>query len=148
MPKKILSRAPVRMCDIGVWTDTWFYQKGAVFSFCVDLYSYIYVIERKTQEIKILSDNLGIQTLIPDYNSIKYNGKLDLVKAAIKTLEIKNGLTIYIKTEAPPGSGLGTSASLAVALLSNLAKIANLNLSIRDIAKLAHQLEVEELGLV
>lgn len=147
MPRKILSRAPVRMCDIGGWTDTWFYQKGAVFNFCVDLYSYVYVIESKTHEIRIFSDNLGIQTFIPDYNSIEYDGNLDLVKAAIKTLEIKNGLNIHIKTEAPPGSGLGTSASLAVALLSALAKIANLNLPLRDLAKLAHQIEVEELEL-
>lgn len=147
MPKKILSRAPVRICDIGGWTDTWFYQKGAVFNFCVDLYSYVYITENRTQEIRIFSDNLGIQTLIPNYNSIEYNGKLDLIKAGIKTLEIKKGLIIHIKTEAPPGSGMGTSASLAVALLSALAKLVNLNLKSRDLAKLAHNLEVKELEL-
>ncbi|TFG18301.1 MAG: hypothetical protein EU531_00585 [Promethearchaeota archaeon] len=147
MPKKILSRAPVRICDIGGWTDTWFYQKGAVLNFSVDLFSYIYLIENRSQEIRIISDNLGIQTIIPDYNSIEYNGNLDLIKAGIKILEISKGLDIHIKTEAPPGSGMGTSASLAVALLGALAKIAEVNLSSGEIARLAHILEVEELKL-
>ena len=147
MLKKILSRAPVRICDIGGWTDTWFYQKGTVFNMCVDLYSYILLNENSSQEIRIFSDNLGIQTTIPDFNSIEYDGKLDLIKAGIKALEIRKGLTIHIKTEAPPGSGVGTSASLAVALLSALAKIANLSLSPKEIAKLAHTLEVKELEM-
>jgi len=147
MAKKILSRAPVRICDIGGWTDTWFYQKGAVFNFSIDLFSYIYVIENKSNEIRIISDNLGIQTLITDYKSIEYNGTLDLIKAGIKILEIKKGLDIYIKTEAPPGSGMGTSASLAVALLGALAKIREIDISIGEIAKMAHNLEVNELKL-
>jgi len=147
MPKKILSRAPVRICDIGGWTDTWFYQKGAVLNFSVDLFSYIYLIENKSQEIRIISDNLGIQTIIPDYNSIEYNGNLDLIKAGIKILEISKGLDIHIKTEAPPGSGMGTSASLAVALIGALAKIAEVDFSSGEIAKLAHTLETKELKL-
>ena len=31
--KEVLTRAPVRICDIGGWTDTWFYPEGAVFNF-------------------------------------------------------------------------------------------------------------------
>jgi len=30
--KRIHSEAPVRICDIGGWTDTWFAQHGAVFN--------------------------------------------------------------------------------------------------------------------
>lgn len=147
MTKKILSRAPVRICDIGGWTDTWFYKNGAVFNFSVDLYSYVLLIENRSKKVRIVSDNLGVQTIISDYDSIEYNGSLDLIKAGIKRLEIRNGVDIYIKTEAPPGSGMGTSASVAVALLGALEKYADLNLSPKEIAKLAHELEVKELQL-
>jgi D-glycero-alpha-D-manno-heptose-7-phosphate kinase len=147
MSKKILSRAPVRICDIGGWTDTWFYKNGAVFNFSIDLYSYVLLIENKSKKVRIISNNLGIQTIISDYDSIVYNGTLDLIKAGIKRLEIRNGVDIHIKTEAPPGSGMGTSASVAVALLGALAKYADLNFSPKEIAKLAHELEVKELQL-
>ncbi len=147
MRKKILSRAPVRICDIGGWTDTWFYRNGAVFNFCINLYSYVYIIENGSKAIRIVSDNLGVQTLIKSHESIEYDGKLDLIKAGIKILNVQKGLDIYIKTEAPPGSGVGTSASLAVALLSGLAKIQNLELEPTEIAQLSHQLEVKELRL-
>jgi D-glycero-alpha-D-manno-heptose-7-phosphate kinase len=147
MHKKILSRAPVRICDIGGWTDTWFYRNGAVFNFCIDLYSYVYIVENGTKVIRIFSDNLNLQTFIKNYESIEYNGKLDLIKAGIKLLNIHKGLDIYVKTEAPPGSGMGTSASLAVALISGLAKIDNLELQPKDIAQFAHKLEVNELYL-
>jgi len=50
----VLTRAPTRICDIGGWTDTWFYPKGAVFSFCVDLYSYVKLVENGSKAIKIL----------------------------------------------------------------------------------------------
>jgi D-glycero-alpha-D-manno-heptose-7-phosphate kinase len=147
MRKKIISRAPVRICDIGGWTDTWFYRNGAVFNFCINLYSYVYIIENGTKAIRIISDNLDVQTFIKSFKSIEYDGKLDLIKAGIKILNIHKGLDIYVKTEAPPGSGVGTSASLAVALLSGLAKIENLELQPKEIAQLAHKLEVKELHL-
>ncbi len=147
MLKKIISRAPVRICDIGGWTDTWFYRNGAVFNFCINLYSYVYIIENGKKAIRIISDNLDVQTFIKSHESIEYDGKLDLIKAGIKMLNIHKGLDIYVKTEAPPGSGMGTSASLAVALLSGLAKSDNLEIQPKEIAQLAHQLEVKELHL-
>ncbi len=53
--RTIYSRAPVRVCDIGGWTDTWFYNHNAVFNFCVDLYSYIRLVENNTNSINIIS---------------------------------------------------------------------------------------------
>jgi D-glycero-alpha-D-manno-heptose-7-phosphate kinase len=147
MQKKILSRAPVRICDIGGWTDTWFNKRGTVLNFCIDLYSYVYLVETKVKKIRISSDNLGLKTIVEDLNHIEYNGTLDLIKAGIRRLGIIKGLDIYIRTEAPPSSGMGTSASVAVALISALSKIIEKNLTNEEIAELAHKLEVEELNL-
>ena len=41
----------MRICDIGGWTDTWFYNRGAIFNFTVDLYSYVR-IEENTEDKK------------------------------------------------------------------------------------------------
>jgi len=144
----IYARAPVRICDIGGWTDTWFYKKkGAVFNICVDLYSYLRITENETKKINITSENLDLSTQITDYDKIEYDGTLDLLKAAIKRMEIKTGLDIFVRTDAPPGCGTGTSASVAVALISALAHYSDKHLKKYEIAEFAHKLETEELKL-
>jgi len=145
--KSVLTKAPTRICDIGGWTDTWFYPKGAVVSFCVDLYSYVRVVENESTTIKIYAENLKQNAEIPNLKKIEYNGVLDLLKAAIKRMNMENGLDIYVKADAPPGCGTGTSASVAVALISALATYKRLKMDQDKIASLAHKLEIEELGL-
>jgi len=117
----IFSRAPVRICDIGGWTDTWYCPNGAVFNICVDLYSYIRIIPSTNKSITIISENLKLQTEINNLEKIEYDGNLDLLKSAVKRMGIKKGAKIYVRTEAPPGCGTGTSASVAVALIAALA---------------------------
>jgi D-glycero-alpha-D-manno-heptose-7-phosphate kinase len=143
----IFSRAPVRICDIGGWTDTWYCPDGAIFNICVDLYSYVRIVPSSSNRITIISENLNQKTIIEDLHDIHYDGTLDLLKSAVKRMEIKKGLNIYVRTEAPPGCGTGTSASVAVALIAALAKISERNLKPEEIANLAHKLEVEELEL-
>ena len=144
----INARAPVRICDIGGWTDTWFYKKiGAVFNICVDLYSYVKIVENNTKTVNIISENLDLSTKIMNYDKIEYDGTLDLLKAAIKRMEIKSGLDIHVRTDAPPGCGTGTSASVAVALISALSHYSDKPLKKYEIADLAHKLETEELKL-
>lgn len=147
MKKIIFSRAPVRICDIGGWTDTWFYNTGAVFNIAVDLYSYVRIIENGTNQINIISENLNQSTIIKNINKIEYDGNLDLLKAAVKRMEIDCGLDIFVRSDAPPGSGIGSSASIAVALIAALGYYSNVNLKKNEIAKLAHKLEIEELNL-
>ncbi|MFX1343717.1 MAG: hypothetical protein ACFFAI_01320 [Promethearchaeota archaeon] len=147
MRKIIFSRAPVRICDIGGWTDTWFCQNGAVFNVCIGLYSYVKIIPTNTNTINIISENLNKHTEIKDFHKIEYDGNLDLLKSAIKRLKIRDGLDIYVRTEAPPGSGTGTSASVAVALITALNNLSNKEQNPLEIAKLAHKLEIEELRL-
>ena len=148
MKRTVLSRAPVRICDIGGWTDTWFYKKnGAVFNISIDLYSNVKLIENNTKNINIFSENLDLSTQITNYDKIEYDGTLDLLRAAIKRMEIKSGLDVYVRTDAPPGCGTGTSASVAVALISALAHYSDKPLKKYEIAELAHKLEIEELNL-
>ena len=145
--KVILSRAPVRICDIGGWTDTWFYPKGAVFSFCVDLYSKVKLTENGLNKIRIFAEDFEQSTEIINFTAVEYDGNLDLLKAAVKRMNIEKGLDINVSADAPPGCGTGTSASIAVTLISALSKYNQLDLTNYEIAQLAHRLETEELNL-
>jgi D-glycero-alpha-D-manno-heptose-7-phosphate kinase len=145
--KVILSRAPVRICDIGGWTDTWFYPKGAVFSFCVDLYSRVKLMENGLNKIRIFAENFEQSTEIKNFKAVEYDGNLDLLKAAVKRMNLEKGLDINVSADAPPGCGTGTSASIAVTLISALSKYNQVDLTNYEIAQLAHKLETEELNL-
>jgi D-glycero-alpha-D-manno-heptose-7-phosphate kinase len=147
MKRVVFSRAPVRVCDVGGWTDTWFCNKGAVFNFCVDLYSYVRIAANDSERINIISENLDLSTKIKNYRKIEYDGILDLLKAAVKRMNINTGLDIFVRADAPPGCGTGTSASVAVTLIAALAKHSNITLVPHEIAELAHKLETEELDL-
>ncbi|MEJ2252465.1 MAG: hypothetical protein P8Y70_18080 [Candidatus Lokiarchaeota archaeon] len=143
----LTSRAPVRILDLGGWTDTWFCKSGAVLNFAIDRYSYVKLIPNYKNKIRIKSENLNIRTEMKDFRNIKYNGNLDLLKAAIKKLQVREGLDITVKTEVHPGSGTGTSASVAVALIHALSVHLDKPLNTYQTAKLAHKLETEELHL-
>jgi D-glycero-alpha-D-manno-heptose-7-phosphate kinase len=146
--KTIFARAPVRICDIGGWTDTWFCKIGAVFNIGIDLYSYVRLIPKSGDKIiNIYSENLDLSQQIREYRDIEYNGTLDLLKAAVKRLEIDRGIDIYARSDAPPGCGTGTSASIAVALIGALSMIKGCTYPSYQVAEMAHALETEELGL-
>jgi len=146
MKKVVYSRAPVRICDIGGWTDTWFYPKGVVFNIAVDLFTYLRVCENSSNNICITSENLEIETKF-NVNNIIYDGKLDLLKAVINKMGIDKGIDILVRSDVPPGCGTGTSASVAVALISALAHLQGEEKDPLQIANLAHQIETDELKL-
>lgn len=143
----VCARAPVRICDIGGWTDTHYYGHGKVTNFAINLYSYVRIRETASDRITINSENLDLNTEIRDYRRIEYDGVLDLLKAAVKRVGVERGLEINVRADAPPGCGTGTSASVAVAILAGLAHLTGKHLLPFQVARLAHALETEELGL-
>lgn len=80
-------------------------------------------------------------------NELQYSGKLDLVKAAIKVMKIKNGLDLFLHSDAPPGCGLGTSSTMVVALVGAFKRWLKLPFTSYDIAELAYHIERKELDM-
>ncbi len=150
-PDKIINAAaPIRICDIGGWTDTWFAGYGAIFNIAV--YPYVEVqikISERISDSKITInlENFGDRyTLNPD--EITYN-KHPLIEAAIDIMEIPQSLAfaINIFSTAPPGASTGTSAAVSVALIGALDTLTKGRLSPHEVAELAHKIETEKLKL-
>jgi D-glycero-alpha-D-manno-heptose-7-phosphate kinase len=152
--KKILKRihcqAPVRICDIGGWTDTWFAKHGAVFNIAVtpkvevqiDVYRQD-ALDRVTLHLENYNDTYSLD---PDH--IVY-GKHPLIEAAIDSMDIPRdiSLEITIFSSAPAGAAVGTSAAVCVALIGGLDVLTPGRLCPHEIAGLAHRVETEKLGL-
>lgn len=164
-------RAPVRVDFFGGWTDLPLFTEivpGRVLNASITLYTYAtvmalpekvsvgqeygYLVKRTDERagIHMYSEDFDIFEAAESIADIEYDGTLDLVKAACKrlNLDVKPGIQITTRTEAPPGSGLGTSASLGVAVVGALTRYFNKPPARNDIADFAYRLEAEELGLL
>jgi len=83
-------------------------------------------------------------------DTVDYDGRLDLVKAAIRRvaqLETPRGIDLFLHTAAPPGSGLGASSALVVNLIGLLRDYHKLSLTDYEIAHFAWEVERKDLGL-
>lgn len=141
------ARAPVRFCDLGGWTDIRIVPEGRVLNFTASLYTHVTLQVGAFAGITIESCDTDEFERVRDIREIEYNSVLDLFKAAIKRTDIKRGVRIIVRSDAPPGSGLGSSAALGVATMAALSHYLRQNLLPYEIARESQALEVEELGL-
>jgi len=141
------SRAPNRILDVGGWTDTHFAGAGRVLNFAVSLFARATIATRKKRGVEINAVDYGDRFQIDDVIKASYGTQYDLLLAAAKRMTVKGGLSITISADVPPGCGTGSSAAISVALLLGLARLNKTALSPGELARLAHKLETEELGL-
>ena len=144
--------APIRICDLGGWTDTWFAGRGAVFNIGVYPYAEVqsYVHENAPKgrpRVTVNAENFGDRYAI-DPEHIEYD-RHPLIEAALDIMDIPPGLgfEVNLYSAAPAGCSTGTSAAITVALLGALDLLTPGTLTPHEIAALAHRVETEKLGL-
>ena len=147
MPHIIMARAPVRNADLGGWRDTRLFSSGKVLNMAIRLYTYVSLVPMKEKGIRIESHDIGGTEYIRNLRDIEYAGTLGLLKAAVGSSGARGGFKLIVRSEAPPASGLGSSAALAVAVLGALYRYQGKNLLPHHIAMNAQRLETELLGL-
>lgn len=148
----INATAPIRVCDLGGWTDTWFAEQGAVLNVGVYPYAEVQIKVRQTdtrqeRQISLYVENFGDRyTLNP---ALTPYDKHPLLEASIDIMDIPQDLSLEINlySQAPAGCSTGTSASVSVALIAALDMLNGGRLTNHEIARLAHRVETEKLGL-
>jgi D-glycero-alpha-D-manno-heptose-7-phosphate kinase len=71
---------------------------------------------------------------------------MDPVKVVANHFEINDGFNITMHSDVPPGSGLGGSSTMIVAIISAITNWIGKDMSKHDMAHLSYRLEREELG--
>lgn len=147
----VRARAPVRVDLAGGWTDVAEFAQeapGAVVNVAINQWTYVTLKPSPIDEgIKIFSADLEEYVTAKNVRELEYNGQVDLVKAAARILNIRAGLSIQTRSDAPPGSGLGTSAAMGVALIGALGWLRGRAFLDFEIAELASHIERNELGI-
>jgi len=146
----IRAKAPLRISFGGGGTDVSPYieeRGGAVISVTIDKYAYCSLAGRDDELVNVTSLDYDLVAKYPINGKLIYDGKLDLVKAATKVMRIKNGVDLFLHSDMPPGSGLGTSSTMTVALVGALGHWLKLSFGEYDIAELAFRIERQEAGI-
>lgn len=146
----ILARAPVRIDFAGGWTDVDTVAKdsgGVVTNAAIALYATAEFLLGGTR-IRLHAEDLGARLSISSPAELVYDGKLDLHKAALNMFPVTGGIEVITRSEAPPGSGLGASGALDVALVAGLATCRREVFEREELAELGFELEAVELGLL
>lgn len=145
----INSVAPIRICDNGGWTDTWFAEHGKIFN--IGVYPYVevqvevYPYSADEDRIVLYAENYGerfvVNPEVPGWD------RHPLLEAAIERVGVPDELSIQatIYSEAPSGCSTGTSAAVTVALVGALDRLTPGQLSPHQVAYAAHAVEVEML---
>jgi D-glycero-alpha-D-manno-heptose-7-phosphate kinase len=151
-PLRIINAwAPIRVCDNGGWTDTWFARHGAVFNIAVSpgvgVQIAAYRRDAGAAQVILHPEDLGDPYAILPAGA--FAGPHPLLEAAIAEVGVPARLAadITVHSEVPAGCSTGTSAAVMVALIGALRALNGAPLDPLEIASLAHRIEVERLGL-
>jgi D-glycero-alpha-D-manno-heptose-7-phosphate kinase len=153
--RRVRSKAPLRLSFCGGGTDILPYaaeRGGLVLNATIDRYAYATIVCSDHDELVVRSLDYNLTQAFDLEQPAVYDGQLDLVKAAIRWLNAQTegdriGFELSLHTDAPPGSGLGSSSAVVVAMLHAFSMWRGIPLTAYELARLAYVLEREELSI-
>ena len=138
----IISQTPYRVSFAGGGTDLpAFYRQepGAVLSTTIDQHIYVTIHRRFEPTIRVSYSRTETASTLEEVQH-------ELVREALRRVEIDEPLEITTIGDVPAGTGMGSSSSLTVGLLAALYGYRHRVVSPRLLAEQACQIEIEVLG--
>jgi D-glycero-alpha-D-manno-heptose-7-phosphate kinase len=146
----LIARAPVRISLAGGGTDLPAYYArygGAVISTTIDKYFYVFLNVNADDTIQISSSDYRTFYRHDSTEPLLFDGDLSLPRAILNHFGLARGISMFLASEVPPGTGLGSSSTVAVAIIKAVATARGLMLSKHQVAELACQIELEKLSM-
>lgn len=150
------SRAPLRLGLGGGGTDTAPYSEtygGVVLNATVDLYANVTIRDSQTGDVELFIDDRNLHWAGAASLPLPSGGPLTLLQGTYNRMcAAFNGgvaapLSVRVHADVPPGSGLGTSSAMVVALVRAFAEWFSVRLTPYEAAQLAFEIERIDLGL-
>jgi D-glycero-alpha-D-manno-heptose-7-phosphate kinase len=137
----LIGRSPVRISFAGGGTDLPAYYEqfgGAVLSAAINKYFYTILGKRDDKKIQIISSDLRVFETWDGIAALNIEGSgLEIPVAVLKDLGHDLSIDLFLASEIPPGTGLGSSASVCVNLLKTITTYLHKPLSKQELAERA-----------
>jgi D-glycero-alpha-D-manno-heptose-7-phosphate kinase len=145
----LIARSPVRVSFFGGGTDIPAYYErygGAVLSTTIDKYVYVHLHTSAHNSLQITSSDYRTFYRHTPGEPLLWDGDLSLPRAVLQQFGVAHGVSMFLASEAPPGTGLGSSSAVTVALIKGVSAACGLNLTKQQVADLACYIEIEKLN--
>jgi len=152
----VRAKAPLRISFCGGGTDVSPYPEergGVVLSATIDKYAYASLRPRADRVVQVTSLDYDLTRDYPLGEKLAPDGELDLVKGVLNFFQFETeaglptGCDIFIHSDAPPGSGLGSSSTMVTALCGVVSEWARAPLTPYEIAELTYRIERVDLKI-
>lgn len=152
----VRARAPLRLGLAGGGTDVSPYcdlHGGAVMNVTIDKFAYATLDASPDGMAHFIAQDAGASACVAPDEVMADAGPLQLAKGAYRRIVADHldgrapALRVRTHSDAPPGSGLGSSSTMVVALVTAFAEYFGLALGEYEIAHLAYTIERHDLGL-
>ena len=147
----IRGKAPLRISFSGGGTDVSPYPEthgGVVLSTTINMYAHGTLQPRDDDEINIYSLDYDVLANYHVNDEISLDGKLSLVNAVIKRMNVRKGFDLFLHCDAPPGTGMGSSGTMCALLVGLFKEFLHLPLTNYEMAEVAYLVEREDLNLL
>src|SRR6266481_4008160 len=146
----LIARAPMRISFGGGGTDLEAYYAnygGVVISTAINKYFYAVITTDESDDLQVISADYRSLFRHSPYNDLFWNGDLALPKAILHHFGIRRGLNLFVASEVPPGTGLGSSSAAAVTLVRALSTLVEQPMTRQQVAELASFIEITKMGM-
>jgi D-glycero-alpha-D-manno-heptose-7-phosphate kinase len=150
---RVRSRAPLRLglagggTDVSPYCDTY---GGLVLNATIDRYCYATLEETVDGAVEFRAPDIDVidnMTLDPEGQSTPLNLHRAIYHRLIRDFDLGSpGIRLTTISDAPPGSGLGSSSTLVVSAIEAFREFFALPLGEYDVARLAFEIEREDYG--
>jgi D-glycero-alpha-D-manno-heptose-7-phosphate kinase len=145
----IRGKAPLRVSFSGGGTDVSPYCDefgGCVLSTTMGMYTYGALERRDDNQVEIFSLDYDELVRYELGSELREGDKLAFLRAVIRRLDPPQGVNLYLHSDAPPGTGLGSSGAISALIVGLFDRAFNLGLSKYEMAQLAYEVEHDDLG--
>src|SRR6266581_5365990 len=146
----LIAKAPMRISFGGGGTDLEaYYAKygGLVISTAINKYFYAVITTDESDDLQVISADYRSLFRHSPYNDLFWDGDLALPKAILHHFGIRRGINLFVASEVPPGTGLGSSSAAAVTLVRALSTLVEEPMTKQQVAELASYIEIEKMGM-
>src|ERR1700694_3856917 len=126
-----------------------YYEKheGMVVSTAIDKYVYVFVSPNGHGSLQVSSADYSTFIRHEGGEEMPEDGRLRYARAFLREFGMRAGHSVFIASEMPPGSGLGSSSALSVALIKALSALQDQLPAKGQVAERAAEVEIKRLQM-